>query len=176
MVNCGGTIDIVEFLDLPDDVTVFVADSHRPTDVCNIYSERQIRLLMKKEEWEDVPEYDDIFKDSDDEEDEGDENDNGRANGQDNNESDDDLDSNTINKRRRFDESAILKRREHRIWEEKRTKLLFEYQQFSYYGPSTSVLFYELAWKMSRDTNDLLWSAIVQHTDQYLSLKTEPDR
>ena len=59
----------------------------------------------------------------------------------------------------RFDETAILKRRERRIWEEKRTKILFEYQQFSGYGSSTALLMYELAWKMSRDTNDLvlLW-------------------
>ena len=56
----------------------------------------------------------------------------------------------------RFDESAILKRRERRVWEEKRTKILFEYQQFSDYGSSTALLMYELAWKMSRDTNDLV--------------------
>lgn len=56
----------------------------------------------------------------------------------------------------RFDESAILKRRERRLWEEKRTKILFEYQQFSDYGSSTALLMYELAWKMSRDTNDLV--------------------
>ena len=56
----------------------------------------------------------------------------------------------------RFDETAILKRRERRVWEEKRTKILFEYQQFSDYGSSTAFLMYELAWKMSRDTNDLV--------------------
>ena len=110
----------------------------------------------------------------------------------------------------RFDESAILKRRERRLWEEKRTKILFEYQQFSDYGSSTALLMYELAWKMSRDTNDLvgtkelfllilcarlnikiaatnqiyiycivlfqLWWAIIGHTEQYLSLKTEVER
>ena len=61
----------------------------------------------------------------------------------------------------RFDETAILKRRERRIWEEKRTKILFEYQQFSDYGSSTALLMYELAWKMSRDTNDLVSILVV---------------
>merc|ERR1719334_1170078 len=90
---------------------------------------------------EDVPEYDDIFKDSDDEDEaEGDENDEGQANGVGENESDEDADSNAPSKRRRFDESAILKRRERRIWEKKRTKILFEYQQFSDYGSSTALL------------------------------------
>ena len=50
MINCGGTIDIAEFFEPPEDVVVFVADSHRPTDVCNIYSDGQVRLLMKQEE------------------------------------------------------------------------------------------------------------------------------
>ena len=49
----------------------------------------------------DVPEYDDIFKDSDDEMDDGDENDSAQANGLGENETDDDLDSNPISKRKR---------------------------------------------------------------------------
>jgi hypothetical protein len=32
---------------------------------------------------------------------------------------------------------------------------------------------YELSWKMSRDNNDLLWWAIVGHTEQYLMLKSQ---
>ena len=49
----------------------------------------------------DVPEYDDIFKDSDDEMDDGDENDSAQANGLGENETDDDLDSNPMSKRKR---------------------------------------------------------------------------
>ena len=50
MINCGGTFDIVDFFEPPEDVVIFVADSHRPTDVCNIYSDGQVRLLMKQED------------------------------------------------------------------------------------------------------------------------------
>lgn len=35
-------------------------------------------------------------------------------------------------------EQRILKRREKRLWEEKRNKIMFDYTQFSYYGPSVS--------------------------------------
>ena len=134
MINCGGTFDIVDFFDPPEDVVIFVADSHRPTDVCNIYSDDQVRLLMKPDEDEgklnnasctismverntigkdfnprtfchfiisDVPEYDDIFKDSDDEMEDGDENDSAQANGLGEIETDDDLDSNPMSKRKR---------------------------------------------------------------------------
>lgn len=38
LINCGGTIDIVENLEPEEHVVFFIADSHRPTDVCNIYS------------------------------------------------------------------------------------------------------------------------------------------
>lgn len=37
-------------------------------------------------------------------------------------------------KRRRLDEEQLLKRREKRLWEENRNKLLFEYSQFTYYA------------------------------------------
>lgn len=50
MINCGGTMDVVDFLDPPENVVFFIADSHRPTDVCNVYSDGQIRLLMKPDQ------------------------------------------------------------------------------------------------------------------------------
>lgn len=37
-------------------------------------------------------------------------------------------------KRRRLGEEEIMKRREKRLWEDKRNKLLFEYSQFTYYA------------------------------------------
>lgn len=93
LINCGGTIDVVENLEPEEHVVFFIADSHRPTDVCNIYSLNdqvcqnifhsqvedvlfyvqvklnlyfQIRLLCKADPEEKVPEFYDIFKDDDD--------------------------------------------------------------------------------------------------------------
>lgn len=42
LVNCGACIDIVELLQPDEDVIFFVCDSHRPIDVCNIYSDSQV--------------------------------------------------------------------------------------------------------------------------------------
>lgn len=47
LLNCGGCIDIVEFLQPEDDITFFICDSHRPLDVCNIYSDGQVCVLFK---------------------------------------------------------------------------------------------------------------------------------
>lgn len=62
LVNCGGTIDLAQEFGLDDQddelaeylaqMTVFVADSHRPIDVCNIYNDGQIKLLMNQEDIE----------------------------------------------------------------------------------------------------------------------------
>jgi len=156
LVNCGATIDLCDFLDPTEEVIFYVLDNHRPVDVTNIYNDGQVRLCMKQDAEEQIPEYDDIFRDSDSEsEDEEDE---------------------FGEKRRRFDEESLLKRRERREWEERRRGVLFAYERDSYFGSSSALALYELAWKMSRDSNDLLWWAIVGHTDLYLHKRIEDDR
>lgn len=46
LINCGGCVDIVELLQPDEDVTFFICDSHRPLDVCNIYSDRQVNIYQ----------------------------------------------------------------------------------------------------------------------------------
>lgn len=41
-VNCAGCIDILELLQPDEDMTFFICDSHRPYDICNVYSESQV--------------------------------------------------------------------------------------------------------------------------------------
>lgn len=62
LVNCGGTIDIVEELEAEEDIVFFILDSHRPLDLCNIYSNGQVRLLSLPEQDALVPEFHDIFR------------------------------------------------------------------------------------------------------------------
>lgn len=42
LINCGACVDLVELLEPDDDVTFFVCDSHRPLDICNVYSDSQV--------------------------------------------------------------------------------------------------------------------------------------
>lgn len=62
LINCGGTIDLVDVLEPDEDVVFFVIDSHRPLDLCNVYSNGQIRLLANVEEDQQIPEFHDIFR------------------------------------------------------------------------------------------------------------------
>ncbi|XP_015191536.1 PREDICTED: cell division control protein 45 homolog isoform X2 [Polistes dominula] len=162
MINCGGTIDLVELLQPPESVIFFIIDSHRPYDLCNIYSEYQIRILGKPDTEDEIPEYNDVFRD-DSSEDESDSNENS-----------DNSDSESRRpKRRRLNEEDLLKREQKRLWTENRANLLFNYSQYSYYGKSSAVLIFEMAWHMSKDNLDMLWWAIIGSTEQAILSKVE---
>uniref|UniRef100_A0A8C4IPP3 Cell division cycle 45 n=1 Tax=Dicentrarchus labrax TaxID=13489 RepID=A0A8C4IPP3_DICLA len=119
----------------------------------------QIKLLIKQDDDLGVPTYDDIFRDEDDEEggDSGNESDEG---------------SEPSGKRRRFDEGAVERRierqRAKREWEARRREILFDYEQYEYHGTSAAMMFFELAWVLTKDTKDMLWWAVIGLTDQWV--------
>lgn len=103
---------------------------------------------MKMNPEEMVPEYDQIFRDDSDSEDEeyGD------------------------------TEASLLRRREKGQWEEERERLLFSYTRDSWTCSISALLLYELAWRLTKDTNDLLWWAIIGHTELWINKKMDEDR
>lgn len=70
-------------------------------------------------------------------------------------------------------EQHIIKQRQRRTWENERDRIMFEYTQYSFYGRSTALNIFELAWKLSKDNMDLLWWAIVGLTEQLILGKIE---
>ncbi|XP_049879458.1 cell division control protein 45 homolog [Pectinophora gossypiella] len=137
LINCGGTIDLVDILQPEEDVVFFVLDSHKPTDVCNVYSDGQVRLVHRDNE-ENIPDFDDIFRD-DEEENEEEEPEGGRE----------------------ALEAAVERRRARRAWEERRHTLMFNYTQFSYYGKPSACVLLELCHVASRCGVAALWAASV---------------
>ncbi|KAK2575020.1 hypothetical protein KPH14_008767 [Odynerus spinipes] len=162
MINCGGTIDLIELLQPPESITFFIVDSHRPYDLCNIYSEYQIRILGKPDVEDEIPEYNDVFKDDSSEDEDAT-----------NDDLDDGSNESRTTKRRRLNEEDLMKKREKRLWAENRAKILFNYSQYSYYGRSSAVLIFEMAWHMSKDNLDMLWWAIIGSTEQAILSKVE---
>ncbi|KAG7196693.1 hypothetical protein KM043_016025 [Ampulex compressa] len=160
LINCGGTLDLVELLQPEESVIFFILDSHRPYDLCNIYSESQIRLLGKPDIDEDIPDYNDVFRDDSSDEDNA---------GEESDENDEDRQT----KRRRLNEEDIIKRGERRKWAENRATILFNYSQYSYYGKSSGTLVFEMAWNMSKDNLDMAWWAIIASTEQAILSKVE---
>ncbi|XP_053987531.1 cell division control protein 45 homolog isoform X1 [Hylaeus volcanicus] len=158
LINCGGTLDLVELLQPAESVIFYILDSHRPYDLCNIYSEDQVRILGKADEDDEIPEYNEVFRDDSSDEDDIDE-------GSESEESQ--------RKRRRLNEEDIIKRAERRKWAENRATILFNYTQYSYYGKSSAMLVFEMAWNMSKDNLDMVWWAIVGSTEQAILAKVE---
>ncbi|KAJ1094097.1 hypothetical protein NDU88_007181 [Pleurodeles waltl] len=160
LINCGANIDLLETLQPEEDTVFYVCDTHRPIDVVNVYNDTQIKLLIKQDDDLEIPNYDDIFRD-DDGDDSG-------------NESENDG-SEPSGKRQRFDEGAlerrIEKRRARRAWESRRQEILFDYEQYEYHGTSSAMVMFDLAWIMSKDSNDMLWWTIVGLTDQWVQDK-----
>ncbi|XP_056388187.1 cell division control protein 45 homolog [Hyla sarda] len=159
LINCGANVDLLETLQPQEETIFFICDTHRPIDVVNVYNDTQIKLLIKQNDDLEIPAYDDIFRDDEDEEDEDDSG----------NESEG---SEPSGKRRRFDEGAverrIERRRQRREWEARRREILFDYEQYEYHGTSSAMMMFELAWIMSKDSNDMLWWAIIGLTDQWV--------
>ncbi|XP_068594659.1 cell division control protein 45 homolog [Brachionichthys hirsutus] len=157
LINCGSNVDLLEMLQPDDDTIFFVCDTHRPVDVVNVYNDTQIKLLIKQDDDLGVPSYDDIFREEEEEEggDSGNESDEG---------------SEPSGKRRRFDEGAVERRierqRAKREWEARRREILFDYEQYEYHGTSAAIMFFELAWVLTKDTKDMLWWAVIGLTDQ----------
>ena len=78
-------------------------------------------------------------------------------------------------RRKRFDPTFLEKRMKKREWEEKRSKILFEYYKYTFHRCSSSLVLFDLAWKSAKDNNDLLWWSIVGVTDQLLNNKIDKD-
>ncbi|XP_034671763.1 cell division control protein 45 homolog [Drosophila subobscura] len=184
LVNCGGCVDIVELLQPAEDVTFFICDAHRPLDVCNIYSDRQVCILGDATLEENIPAFETIFHDSDGEDDDEDEDqsgDEGEAHndsGAGDSDGEEEESAHRAPRRRKLTrlerhEQRILRQRARRQWESERDRIMFEYTQFSYYGRSTALMIFELAWKLSKDNMDLLWWAIVGISEQLLLGKIE---
>lgn len=161
LINCGGNLNILEILEPEEDVMFYIADSHRPLDLDNIYNQDQVKLLMKEGEHLTVPDFDDIYADSEDEFEESDEE-----------------GSEPSSKRRRTadGDSPLSKRQSKRRWHQNRQEILYQYYAYAFHGSAAALTMYELAWKMSKDSNDLLWWAAIGLTHQYLYERIDSDK
>jgi len=52
-------------------------------------------------------------------------------------------------------------------WFKNREKILRNYSRFSFYSTSITYTLFDMAYRMSKDTNELLWLAIIAIADQY---------
>ncbi|KAL5477053.1 hypothetical protein EMCRGX_G023795 [Ephydatia muelleri] len=164
LINCGATLDVQELLQPEQDVRIYIVDSHRPVNLDNVYNKDQVNILLRDGDVLEVPPFDDIYaSDMESEED-------------DDPEYFSDEDSAPSSKRRKGDESSYEARKRKHIWKRKREEILYKYTEYSYHGTASSLVAFDLAWKLSKDNNELLWWAIVGLTEQLLYEKIDRER
>ena len=162
LINCGGNVD-VDVLEADEDSHFYIVDNHRPLDLNNVFKEN-VKILVKQGDRtiDEIPEPDKVieYDDEDEDEDEDEENDDS-----------DDPDRPSAKRQKIGDVEYLEKKVKKKKWRSEREKILDEYYECSYYGSSAALIVYDLAWKLSKDSNDLLWLAIVGLTEQFLFSK-----
>lgn len=162
LINLGGSFDVRDELEVDPSIKIFIADSHRPIQFYNIFRD-DVYVLCRPDDNEPVPDYEDVIWDSDDEEGHETTGDNRRKPG---------------GPHRSLAElmKRSKKRKEKAEWAANANEIIGKYNQFAYYGDSVSETFFKLAWKLSRDSNQLLWLAIIGIYDQITNHKIDSER
>lgn len=159
-INCGSTLDLYEFLSLDsieqnnngedNDLTLFVLDSLRSIEHRNVYDAKQIRILILPNkvdaEKKRVPQYEELFHELYD--DDGDESPS---------EDDDRDEDDEENSGMRIESTEGREKRLKRQWLKKRDKALANYYKYRTHSYSSALIMFELAYLLSKDTNEQLW-------------------
>lgn len=167
MINCGGCIDLSEYLSLHPSVVVFVVDSNRPLNLDNLFNndqvcvfddgdvedledERQAYMKLIQEGEEDDEEVSGTDSEGDDEDDDASDM-----------EGEEDKENRKANKK--LPKAAVNYRQ--------LEKIIDEYYSLSYCGSSSAGLIYQLASQRGKASNNLLWLSIIGCVYQYIYQK-----
>ena len=167
LINCGGTEDVREIMDLKVNCRAFVLDSHRPLNLMNVSEDNKDVYVIRDDAKEGEDDFPEMDTDSDEEDDDEEEN----------SSSDDDVDEDEAERRREIQrerrrEKEAQKESPGRVQERRRKRKeerLEYYGRGSYYGRSAGLCAFDMAFDMKKEgleKNLLLWLAIVSLTDQ----------
>jgi len=174
MINCGAVIDILthffgETGDVPEELTFYVIDNHRPFHLNNVHCGKNV-LLLEEEGGKRAEDYPEPVEDlSDEEEDE-----------------DDFFGDEELAEQEEFAEPSEGSRKRKRLTKRtdnearrKRKKLeLKEKQYYSHgeYGASSAGLLLRMAQSLTKEDNDMLWCAILGLTDLFIHDHCDRDK
>ncbi|KAJ3036486.1 hypothetical protein HDV00_002695 [Rhizophlyctis rosea] len=205
LINCGGLVDITEYLSINEQMTIYVADSHRPANLHNLLAHDNVMVLDDGESSGDVfkeikEAFEELEFEDSDEEDEGSDGEDPEYDGdlsvQENEaeedglnvEDGDDQELRSPSKRKRgsgaFDDRDINRTSNKRLRASERRrrrrrhkrKLADYYGDGTYFGMAVASIMYTMAVQLGRASNDLLWLAIIGLTDHYLHERLGQDQ
>mmetsp|Transcript_32116 Transcript_32116/g.102290 ORF Transcript_32116/g.102290 Transcript_32116/m.102290 type:complete len:597 (+) Transcript_32116:270-2060(+) len=178
LVNCGGTEDVNELLNLKAEHRVYVIDSHRPLNLANAHAGNEKVLVFTDEAEEREQEYPEAEGASDSD------SDSGMSDSDEEEEEDEEGDENEPPSQRQRTgeggERAPPKRathRQRRLARKEKARARFEYyNRGAYFGKAAGCLMYDIGHQLSKDGGEALWLAIVSLTDQYVHQRVTQER
>lgn len=130
LINCAGTLDIIDVLQPPENAVFYLIDSMRPLEVRNVYNGVQIKIIVLNLEAEQklVPDFEDIFDEEEleaanNENDGENDDDAGYEDEEEDEASDEEASRSKKYKKKRFDSEYYEKVHKKREWDEKRLEL-----------------------------------------------------
>ncbi|KAG0303655.1 hypothetical protein BGZ98_006426 [Dissophora globulifera] len=182
MLNCGGLFNLEDYIDMTDEVTIYLLDSHRPVNLRNAFwnneiivfhesdldkelvQEKNAIIFTEENEYEPRngrgPESDD--EDENEDEDNDDEEDEDEQDG---------VDGGNYRRRRRRTgiDTEVLPNDLNRKWKESRAIVVDYMSKGLLFGTSVANQTYMMATQLDRTSADILWLAIVGLTSQYIN-------
>uniref|UniRef100_A0A0N5A5J2 Cell division control protein 45-like protein n=1 Tax=Parastrongyloides trichosuri TaxID=131310 RepID=A0A0N5A5J2_PARTI len=144
LINCGINKNLTLF-ETPDDVIIFVLDSRRPACLENIYTDKDLRILIPDCDIEDmqIPSYNKIceYNSSDDEDVENDES--------------------NLERQLRLEGRA-------RKYNQNQRNEITAYYKFSWTAIASSIFMLELAHSLGKSNVELMWCGVVGLTSQMI--------
>ncbi|KAK3808531.1 MAG: CDC45 family [Benniella sp.] len=176
MLNCGGLFNLEDYMEMSEDVSIYILDSHRPVNLRNAFWNNEVIVFHETDlDKELVQEKDAIIfteeneyeprnghgPDSDDDDDPEDD--------QDKDEDDDDDDDHRRRRRRTGVDTEVIPEDPNRQWKQSRAIIVEYMSKGTLYGTSIANQTYMMATQLDRTSSDMLWLAIVGLTSQYIN-------
>ncbi|KAI9238593.1 MAG: CDC45 family [Podila humilis] len=173
MLNCGGLFNLEDYIELSEDVTVYVLDNHRPVDLKNAFWNNEVivfhesdldkELHQQKEAIIFTEENPDVSDDSDASDSEG------NDEGEDDDEDEDDEDNYRRRRRKTGIDTEVVPGALKRKWRDARDVVIEYMSRGIMFGTSISNQCYLMASQLDRTSLNILWLAIVGLTAQYVN-------
>ncbi|KAF8985754.1 hypothetical protein BGZ46_002133, partial [Entomortierella lignicola] len=179
MLNCGGLFNLEDYMEMSEEVTIYVLDSHRPVNLRNAFWNNEVIVFHEGDlDKELLVEKDAIIFTEENEYEpknghggESDDEDLQAISDEDNsNDEDDDDEENDRRQRRRTGmDTEVMPGNLNRKWKEARAIIVDYMSKGTVYGTSVSNQTYMMATQLDRTSADILWLAIVGLTSQYIN-------
>ncbi|KAG0240803.1 hypothetical protein BGW41_006661 [Actinomortierella wolfii] len=171
MLNCGALVNMEDYIELHENISVYVFDSHRPIDLRNCFWHNEVIVVHDTDLDRELQQEKDalIFTEENEYEPdvEGDDDDNDAED--DDDDDDDEYGQGRRQRRRTGLDTEVVPGEKNREWEAASETIVQYMSQGLTFGNSISNQCYTIASQLDRVSSHILWLAIVGLTSMYMN-------